>query len=172
MGIYRAGRANLAAHWLFTLGFTCPYGVNVADFILDVASGAVTSSKLEADAAATYLVACSERCAILLTQADSICQYELNCWCFVTRPCVFMQLASECDDPLAACCLCSSLATPCRLVATVSRMYHFGCCNAGMLKLTQRKTDTGGLRRSRRRHWAQTSGQQPGYEHHNRRAQT
>ena len=62
--MYGAGRANLAAHWFFTLGFTCPYGVNVADFILDVASGAVTSSKLETDAAANHLIACSERCAI------------------------------------------------------------------------------------------------------------
>jgi len=56
-----AGQANLAAHWFHTLGFTCPYGVNVADFILDVASGAVTSSKLESEAAATHLIACSER---------------------------------------------------------------------------------------------------------------
>ena len=81
----------------------------MADYILDVASGAVTSSKLEADAAATYLVACSERCAILLTQTDSICQLELCCEFFAIRPCVFMQLASDCDGPLAACCVYSSL---------------------------------------------------------------
>ena len=56
-----AGRASLAAQWFHTLGFTCPYGVNVADYILDVASGTVTSSKLDPDAAAEHLIACSER---------------------------------------------------------------------------------------------------------------
>ena len=44
----------------------------MADFILDVASGAVTSSKLEADAAANHLIACSERCASFCFQAGSI----------------------------------------------------------------------------------------------------
>lgn len=51
----------MAAKWFHTLGFTCPYGVNVADYILDVASGTVTSSKLDPDAAAEHLIACSER---------------------------------------------------------------------------------------------------------------
>lgn len=46
-----AGRAALAAQWFATLGFTMPYGVNVADFILDVASGArLCSYPLCADA--------------------------------------------------------------------------------------------------------------------------
>ena len=44
-----AGRAALAAQWFRTLGFCMPYGVNLADFILDVASGgrlmSVSSSK-------------------------------------------------------------------------------------------------------------------------------
>ena len=39
--LWAAGRAALAAQWFATLGFTMPYGVNVADFILDVASGAL-----------------------------------------------------------------------------------------------------------------------------------
>ena len=60
---YAAGRASLAAHWFHTLGFTCPYGVNVADFILDVSSGAVSSSKLESEEAVQHLTACSERYA-------------------------------------------------------------------------------------------------------------
>ena len=41
-----AGRAALAAQWFSTLGFTMPYGVNVADYILDVASGACNIRKL------------------------------------------------------------------------------------------------------------------------------
>ena len=44
----------------------------MADFILDVASGAVTSSKLEVDAAANHLIACSERCAIIQIYVKSI----------------------------------------------------------------------------------------------------
>ncbi|CAL5220454.1 g2473 [Coccomyxa viridis] len=64
------GRANLAAHWFHTLGFTCPYGVNVADFILDVSSGAVNSSKLESEDAVKHLTACSERYAEAFPKED------------------------------------------------------------------------------------------------------
>lgn len=39
-----------------------PYGVNMADFILDVASGAVMAGKLEAQQARRHLITCSERC--------------------------------------------------------------------------------------------------------------
>ena len=31
----------MAADWFHKLGFTLPYGTNVADFILDLASGAI-----------------------------------------------------------------------------------------------------------------------------------
>jgi hypothetical protein len=65
------GRAALAAEWFRRLGFTMPYGVNMADFILDVASGAVVTSKLEAQQANRHLIACSER------SAASACSPEL-----------------------------------------------------------------------------------------------
>ena len=38
------GRAGLAADWFARLGYRMPYGVNAADFLLDVASGDVVAS--------------------------------------------------------------------------------------------------------------------------------
>ena len=38
------GRAGLATDWFHRLGFTMPYGVNAADFLLDVASGDVSGA--------------------------------------------------------------------------------------------------------------------------------
>ena len=38
-------QALMAADWFHKLGFTLPYGTNVADFILDLASGAVLSDE-------------------------------------------------------------------------------------------------------------------------------
>ncbi len=38
-----------------------PYGVNMADFILDVASGAVVSPKLDPEQSQAHLIECSER---------------------------------------------------------------------------------------------------------------
>lgn len=35
----------MAADWFYKLRFTLPYGTNVADFILDLASGAVLSDE-------------------------------------------------------------------------------------------------------------------------------
>jgi len=39
------GAAAAAVPWFATLGFACPYGVNVADFILDLAQGEVALDK-------------------------------------------------------------------------------------------------------------------------------
>jgi len=41
------GRASLAADWFARLGYKMPYGVNAADFLLDVASGDVVASSGE-----------------------------------------------------------------------------------------------------------------------------
>ncbi len=35
----------MAADWFHKLGFTLPYGTNVADFILDLASGAILTDE-------------------------------------------------------------------------------------------------------------------------------
>ena len=35
----------MAADWFHKLGFTLPYGTNVADFILDLASGAILTGE-------------------------------------------------------------------------------------------------------------------------------
>ena len=65
------GSASLAADWFHRLGFTLPYGVNAADFLLDVASGDVTSDADRVDgtgdAARRALVAAYERFADLVT---------------------------------------------------------------------------------------------------------
>lgn len=65
------GSASLAADWFHRLGFTLPYGVNAADFLLDVASGDVTADADRVDgsgnAARRALVAAYERFADLAT---------------------------------------------------------------------------------------------------------
>ena len=38
-------QAHMAADWFHKLGFTLPYGTNVADFILDLASGAILNGE-------------------------------------------------------------------------------------------------------------------------------
>ena len=43
------GRASLAADWFARLGYKMPYGVNAADFLLDVASGDVVASSGDGD---------------------------------------------------------------------------------------------------------------------------
>jgi len=35
------GKGGEAAHWFDRLGFACPFGTNIADWILDLASGEV-----------------------------------------------------------------------------------------------------------------------------------
>lgn len=35
------GKGSEAAHWFDRLGFGCPFGTNIADWILDLASGEV-----------------------------------------------------------------------------------------------------------------------------------
>lgn len=55
-----AGYAGKAAEWFRKLGFKLPYGVNVADFILDLASGEVPTGAMDAEEARLYLVQCQE----------------------------------------------------------------------------------------------------------------
>ncbi len=55
------GKANAAADWFEQVGFPMPYGVNSADFILDLASGDVESAaKGSGENGRTYMIACSE----------------------------------------------------------------------------------------------------------------
>ncbi len=44
-----AGRANIAADWFEKLGYPLPRGVNQADFFLDLASGDVTTYKINGE---------------------------------------------------------------------------------------------------------------------------
>ena len=57
------GRASLAADWFHRLGFSMPFGVNTADFILDLASGDVSTRKLKGQESRLHLIACAERYA-------------------------------------------------------------------------------------------------------------
>ena len=43
------GRANMAADWFHRLGFTLPYAISAPDFILDLASGDVSTAKLDGE---------------------------------------------------------------------------------------------------------------------------
>lgn len=49
------------AEWYSKLGYTMPYGVNMADFILDLASGVVTTKKLDGEESRVHCIACAER---------------------------------------------------------------------------------------------------------------
>ncbi|GLI64949.1 hypothetical protein VaNZ11_008354, partial [Volvox africanus] len=44
-----SGDANLAADWFGHFGFALPYGVSLADFILDCATGQVVADQATAD---------------------------------------------------------------------------------------------------------------------------
>ncbi|BDA45889.1 ABC transporter G family member 14 [Coccomyxa sp. Obi] len=70
------GSANLAAEWFKNLGFVMPYGVNMADFILDVASGAVVSPKLDPEQAQAHLIECSERYTAAYPEEDGYRRVE------------------------------------------------------------------------------------------------
>lgn len=52
------GKGSEAAGWFDRLGFACPFGVNIADWILDLASGEVAGVKKCAPA----LAAAGARC--------------------------------------------------------------------------------------------------------------
>lgn len=43
------------------MGYTMPYGISMADFILDLASGDVYTKKLDGEASRKHLIACADR---------------------------------------------------------------------------------------------------------------
>ncbi|KAK9815539.1 hypothetical protein WJX72_005401 [[Myrmecia] bisecta] len=55
------GRADKAADWFYQLGYSMPFGINTADFILDLASADVSTKKLSGDECRRHLIACSEK---------------------------------------------------------------------------------------------------------------
>jgi hypothetical protein len=56
-----SAQASQAAEWFYHVGYTMPYGVNVADFILDLASGDVFSKKRDGEESRKHLIAVSEK---------------------------------------------------------------------------------------------------------------
>jgi hypothetical protein len=61
------GKGSEAAGWFERLGFACPFGVNIADWILDLASGEVAGvKKCVATGAPRAAAGCAgSRCALL-----------------------------------------------------------------------------------------------------------
>ena len=55
------GDAQLATEWFHKLGYTIPYLINAADFILDLASGDVSTKKVSGAESRVHLIACAER---------------------------------------------------------------------------------------------------------------
>ncbi|KAL3156013.1 hypothetical protein ABBQ32_013001 [Trebouxia sp. C0010 RCD-2024] len=55
------GDAQLATEWFHKLGYTIPYLINAADFILDLASGDVSTKKVSGAESRLHLIACAER---------------------------------------------------------------------------------------------------------------
>ena len=55
------GDAQLATEWFHKLGYTIPYLINAADFILDLASGDVSTKKISGAESRQHLIACAER---------------------------------------------------------------------------------------------------------------
>ena len=54
------GEAQAVAEWFQRLGYAMPYGVNSADFILDMASGDVYTKKLDGEESRKHCIECSE----------------------------------------------------------------------------------------------------------------
>ncbi|KAL4427647.1 hypothetical protein ABPG75_001736 [Micractinium tetrahymenae] len=55
------GKGGEAAAWFQQLGVPCPFGVNIADWILDLASGEVVGKQKTGEDMRLHLVACSEQ---------------------------------------------------------------------------------------------------------------
>jgi len=55
------GDAQLATEWFHKLGYTIPYLINAADFILDLASGDVSTKKISGADSRLHLINCAER---------------------------------------------------------------------------------------------------------------
>ncbi|KAL4855816.1 ABC transporter G family member 22 [Chlorella vulgaris] len=55
------GKGSQAAHWFERLGVACPYGVNIADWILDLASGEVTGKEKTGEEQRLHLISVSEQ---------------------------------------------------------------------------------------------------------------
>ena len=60
------GRASETVDWFAKLGYTLPYRINAADFILDLASADVSTDKRYAGAFATSIMSC--RCLLTCPQ--------------------------------------------------------------------------------------------------------
>ena len=60
----------MAAAWFHHLGYTMPYGVNAADYLLDLASGEVTTAKLDGEAGRLHMVACADKFAAAYPSLD------------------------------------------------------------------------------------------------------
>lgn len=54
------GDAQLATEWFHKLGYTIPYLINAADFILDLASGDVSTNKITGAESRLHLISCAE----------------------------------------------------------------------------------------------------------------
>lgn len=54
------GDAQLATEWFHKMGYTIPYLINAADFILDLASGDVSTKKVSGPESREHLIACAE----------------------------------------------------------------------------------------------------------------
>ncbi|KAK9820397.1 hypothetical protein WJX72_009913 [[Myrmecia] bisecta] len=54
------GRGSQADDWFDKLGYTLPYRVNVADFILDLSSADVYTDKRDGEQSRTFLIECAE----------------------------------------------------------------------------------------------------------------
>jgi hypothetical protein len=56
-----SGEGQKAAEWFEKLGYKMPYGINTADFILDLASGDVATRKLQGEGTRQHLIQCAEK---------------------------------------------------------------------------------------------------------------
>lgn len=55
------GQARLAADWFDKLGYMLPRGVNQAEFFLDLASGEISTRKVNGEEARLHCIACAEK---------------------------------------------------------------------------------------------------------------
>jgi hypothetical protein len=61
ISFFSSGEGQKAAEWFEKLGYKMPYGINTADFILDLASGDVATRKLQGEGTRQHLIQCAEK---------------------------------------------------------------------------------------------------------------
>lgn len=107
------GDAQLATEWFHKLGYTLPYQINAADFILDLASGDVSTQKVSGAESKQHLIACAESFLSVSVQ------WLLHCCCTAaTCHCLCGHLPSSVYVSATGC-----IAAACAVLIAVQKQH-------------------------------------------------